>query len=149
MWRRWLWVVKARTGRRGCPSVDGSMPRRRERRVTNLSQLFMTSRVQERNWYVLKNVLQSSELKKIFQKTSTSTEFNDYPDSEGPPIPNDVLSKDHAALLSEFINKVYLRPQTISSLSERFAEESSIELYSFFLPAIASKLEKGLYEKDA
>jgi prolyl 3-hydroxylase /prolyl 3,4-dihydroxylase len=47
------------------------------------------------------------------------------------------------------MNKVYLQPRTISSLSQRFTEESSLELYSFLSPALATKLDKGLREMDA
>jgi hypothetical protein len=84
----------------------------------------------------------------IFIKTSTSTEFKNYLDAAELPIPEADLSDEHVAFLAEFMNVAYLQPRTITSLSERFTEESSLQLYSFLSPAIASKLEKGLREMD-
>ncbi|KAJ7068716.1 nuclear protein [Mycena amicta] len=81
------------------------------------------------------------------QLTMTSTEFKPYPSElEGPP--EDTLSKEHAAFLSEFLNPVYLQPRTMKALASRFIEESSLELHSFLSNDLASALEPRLRELD-
>jgi hypothetical protein len=50
--------------------------------------------------------------------------------------------------LSDFINPIYLQSKTIASLSQKFADESSLELHTFLATAIAEKLQKGLHETD-
>jgi prolyl 3-hydroxylase /prolyl 3,4-dihydroxylase len=82
-------------------------------------------------------------------KTSTSTEFKSYPDSETPPLPDSSpLTENHVSFLSEFLNPAYLQQRTIKALAARFAVESSLELYDFLSEPIAEKLDLGLRELD-
>ncbi|KAJ7756001.1 Oxoglutarate and iron-dependent oxygenase degradation C-term-domain-containing protein [Mycena metata] len=65
------------------------------------------------------------------------------------PRPEETLSEEHTAFLSEFLNPVYLQPRTMKSLSAQFVEESSLELHSFLSHDLASALEPRLRELDA
>jgi hypothetical protein len=78
----------------------------------------------------------------------TSTEFKSYPTEVDAP-PEDTLSEEHTAFLSEFLNPVYLQPRTMKALAARFVEESSLELHSFLSNDLASALEPRLRELDA
>ncbi|KAF8214024.1 Oxoglutarate and iron-dependent oxygenase degradation C-term-domain-containing protein [Mycena galopus ATCC 62051] len=81
------------------------------------------------------------------QLAMTSTEFKNYPtETEGPP--EETLSDEHTAFLSEFLNPVYLQPRTMKALAARFVEESSLELHSFLSNDLASALEPRLRELD-
>ncbi|KAJ7246543.1 Oxoglutarate and iron-dependent oxygenase degradation C-term-domain-containing protein [Mycena haematopus] len=85
------------------------------------------------------------------QLTMTSTEFKNYPknyptETDGPP--EETLSDEHTAFLSEFLNPVYLQPRTMKALAARFVEESSLELHSFLSNDLASALEPRLRELD-
>ncbi|KAJ7724885.1 nuclear protein [Mycena metata] len=82
------------------------------------------------------------------QLTMTSTEFKSYPTEIDAP-PEETLSEEHTAFLSEFLNPVYLQPRTMKSLSAQFVEESSLELHSFLSHDLASALEPRLRELDA
>ncbi|KAJ7167624.1 nuclear protein [Mycena filopes] len=82
------------------------------------------------------------------QLAMTSTEFKPYPTEIHAP-PEDTLSEEHTAFLSEFLNPVYLQPRTMKSLSAQFVEESSLELHSFLSNDLASALEPRLRELDA
>ena len=59
------------------------------------------------------------------------------------------LSEDHIGFLSEFLNPVYLQPRTMDTLSNRFAEESSLELHSFLSSNLADALLSRLRATDA
>lgn len=63
-------------------------------------------------------------------------------------MPDTPLTEDHISFLSEFLNPVYLQPQTMKALAARFVEESSLELHSFLRVSLADKLETGLREVD-
>jgi len=63
-------------------------------------------------------------------------------------MPDTPLTEDHISFLSEFLNPVYLQPQTMKALAARFVEESSLELHSFLRASLADKLENGLREVD-
>ncbi|OBZ73935.1 hypothetical protein A0H81_06559 [Grifola frondosa] len=52
----------------------------------------------------------------------------------------------HLSFLSEFLNPVYLQLQMMKALTQRFVEESSLELHS--LLCMPDKLQLGLMEKD-
>ncbi|KAJ6515441.1 nuclear protein, partial [Mycena sanguinolenta] len=81
------------------------------------------------------------------QLAMTSTVFKNYPtDTDGPP--DETLSDEHTAFLSEFLNPVYLQPRTMKALAARFVEESSLELHSFLSNDLASALEPRLRELD-
>ncbi|KAJ7228223.1 nuclear protein [Mycena pura] len=82
------------------------------------------------------------------QLAMASTDFKPYPtDMEHPP--EDTLSEEHTAFLSEFLNPVYLQPRTMNALATRFVEESSLELHSCLSNDLASALEPRLRELDA
>ncbi len=76
------------------------------------------------------------------------TDFKGYAEAD-PPLPTDPLSQEHISFLSEFLNPVYLQPRTMAALASRFVEESSLELHSFLLAALADKLKAGLTANDA
>ncbi|KAJ7639273.1 Oxoglutarate and iron-dependent oxygenase degradation C-term-domain-containing protein [Roridomyces roridus] len=81
------------------------------------------------------------------QLTLTSTQFKSYPGQLEQP-PEDTLSEEHVAFLSEFLNPVYLQPRTMKALAARFVEESSLELHSFLCNDLSSALEPRLRELD-
>ncbi|KAF9006707.1 Oxoglutarate and iron-dependent oxygenase degradation C-term-domain-containing protein [Cyathus striatus] len=81
------------------------------------------------------------------QLASTSTDFKEYT-SEPEPL-DDALSEEHISFLSEFLNPVYLQPRTMQALSDRFVEESSLELHSFLCQPLAEALEPRLRELDS
>ncbi|KAF7352415.1 Nuclear protein [Mycena venus] len=81
------------------------------------------------------------------QLAMTSTEFKNYP-AELDALPEETLSEEHTAFLSEFLNPVYLQPRTMKALAARFVEESSLELHSFLSNDLASALEPRLRELD-
>ncbi|KAJ7437100.1 nuclear protein [Mycena galericulata] len=81
------------------------------------------------------------------QLAMTSTVFKSYPTEVEHP-PEESLSEEHMAFLSEFLNPVYLQPRTMKALSARFVEESSLELHSFLCNDLASALEPRLRELD-
>ncbi|KAJ7771131.1 nuclear protein [Mycena maculata] len=81
------------------------------------------------------------------QLAMTSTEFKCYPTEVDHP-PEDSLTEEHMAFLSEFLNPVYLQPRTMKALALRFVEESSLELHSFLCNDLASALEPRLRELD-
>ncbi|KAJ7693866.1 nuclear protein [Mycena rosella] len=83
------------------------------------------------------------------QLAMTSTEFKSYPAAAADDHPpENALSQEHTAFLSEFINPVYLQPRTMNTLASRFIEESSLELHSFLSNQLASALEPRLRELD-
>ncbi|KAJ7682321.1 nuclear protein, partial [Mycena polygramma] len=82
------------------------------------------------------------------QLAMTSTEFKPYPSEVDAP-PEDTLSDDQIAFLSEFINPVYLQPRTMKALAARFIEESSLELHHFLSNDLASALEPRLRQLDS
>ncbi|CAK5263102.1 unnamed protein product, partial [Mycena citricolor] len=80
------------------------------------------------------------------QLAMSSTAFKEYPtDLE----PEEALSEEHTAFLSEFLNPVYLQPRTMKALAARFVEESSLELHSFLSNDLAHALGPRLRELDA
>ncbi|KAJ7797336.1 nuclear protein [Mycena olivaceomarginata] len=82
------------------------------------------------------------------QLAMTSTEFKNYPAETAVSPPEETLSDEHTAFLSEFLNPVYLQPRTMKTLAARFVEESSLELHSFLTNDLASALEPRLRELD-
>lgn len=63
-------------------------------------------------------------------------------------MPGDSLPSEHISFLSEFLNPVYLQPRTMTALSKRFVEESSLELHHFLCTPLADKLSYGLAAHD-
>lgn len=84
-----------------------------------------------------------------FPQTSSSTLFNSYSETEEPPHPDAPLSEAHASFLSEYLNPVYLQEKNLEALASRFADESSLQLYSFLCEPLAQKLELELRKRDA
>jgi len=58
------------------------------------------------------------------------------------------LSPDHISFLSEYLNPVYLQKGTIAALSQRFADESSLELHDLLCAPLADKLVACLRDRD-
>ena len=58
------------------------------------------------------------------------------------------LTDDQITFLSSFLDPTYLQMKTIMALSERFVEESSLELHKFLKETISEKLAEGLTECD-
>ncbi|KAK7470221.1 putative component of NuA3 histone acetyltransferase complex [Stygiomarasmius scandens] len=83
------------------------------------------------------------------QLTESKTNFQVYPESSAPPLPDGELSAEQISFLSEYINPVYLQPRTMSALAGRFLEESSLELHSFLSNDLAQALEPRLRELDS
>ncbi|KAJ2926271.1 hypothetical protein H1R20_g10808, partial [Candolleomyces eurysporus] len=83
------------------------------------------------------------------QLKESSTVFTGYPGtSESDATIPDGLTSSDVAFLSEFLNPVYLQPRTMKALSNRFVEESSLELHSFLCNDIAESLETRLRTLD-
>lgn len=61
----------------------------------------------------------------------------------------DTLSKKDIEFLSRYINKTYLRSDYLKEISERFEEESSVQLRHFFNEEWESKISNYLKEDDA
>ncbi|KDQ57021.1 hypothetical protein JAAARDRAFT_35618 [Jaapia argillacea MUCL 33604] len=98
--------------------------------------------------HIPKSLISSRE-----QLTTTRSDLKEYddhsfPEGDGPPLPDSPLSDQHISFLSQFLNPVYLQPQTIKALASRFEAESSLELHLFLFAPISSRLEYGLRELD-
>ncbi|KZS97834.1 hypothetical protein SISNIDRAFT_405601 [Sistotremastrum niveocremeum HHB9708] len=79
--------------------------------------------------------------------SSSSIEFQPFP-SPVPFIPDTPLTKSQKTFLSKYLNPVYLVPDTLAQLSERFGDESSLELHEFLEKSLAARLKKELKKKD-
>ncbi|THV08127.1 nuclear protein [Dendrothele bispora CBS 962.96] len=92
---------------------------------------------------------EESELKSSREQlTESKTNFQPYPETTSPPLPDAELSDEYIAFLSEYLNPVYIQPRTMSALASRFLEESSLELHSFLSNDLAQALEPRLRELD-
>lgn len=58
------------------------------------------------------------------------------------------LSRKDIEFLSRYINKTYLRPESIQEINKRFEEESSVQLRHFFNEEWENKVSKLLREDD-
>ncbi|TDL29637.1 hypothetical protein BD410DRAFT_736691 [Rickenella mellea] len=82
------------------------------------------------------------------QLTSSSTAFNSYPSSLEPLLPDAPLSEADIMFLSLYLNPIYLQPRTLKALTQRFIDESSLELHDFLHTDLAEKLKAELRQRD-
>ena len=77
---------------------------------------------------------------------TTTIPLQPYPGD--PPLEDAPLTKEQVQFLSAYINPIYLVPKTLKALSERFVNESSLEMHAFLTPTLATALCEGLRQRD-
>ncbi|KAK7033572.1 putative component of NuA3 histone acetyltransferase complex [Paramarasmius palmivorus] len=86
------------------------------------------------------------------QLAESRTNFKSYGTSgsaeDAPPLPDMEFSEEHRTFLSEWLNPVYLQPNTMKALAGRFVDESSLELHSFLSNDLAQALDSRLRDLD-
>lgn len=68
--------------------------------------------------------------------------------TDGQEESDEILSRKDIDFLSRYINKTYLRPESIQEISKRFEEESSVQLRHFFNEEWEKKVSTVLKEDD-
>ena len=86
-----------------------------------------------------------SSLEQLQEEEDNSTNFKKY-DTE--PVEENLLTEDLLMELAEFINPHYLDLKTISPMSDRFMEESAVQLKQFLNDATLAKLEAATVAMD-
>ncbi|CAG7848369.1 Prolyl 3,4-dihydroxylase ofd1; AltName: Full=2-oxoglutarate and Fe(II) dioxygenase domain-containing protein 1; AltName: Full=PKHD-type hydroxylase ofd1 [Serendipita indica DSM 11827] len=87
-----------------------------------------------------------SSLKQLISHSTLTHSYND--GVEHTILPTNTLTPDQISFLSKYINPVYLSQKALSALTDRFASESSLELYRFLVDGLAEKLRTGLAQRD-